>query len=74
MCGPPQLSSSGNCLGIEVSLLLCVLLREAIYAASSSHPHFAPRWALGIFLADTAAAIYQCRVNEEGETVKGLSP
>jgi hypothetical protein len=38
---------------MEISLLLCVLLRETIYAASSSHPHFAPWWELGIFLAGT---------------------
>jgi uncharacterized membrane protein len=46
-------------MSILVSLLLCVLLRGTIYAASSEHPHFAPWWELGIFLAGTAAtAIY----------------
>jgi hypothetical protein len=46
-------------MSVLVSLLLCVLLRGTIYAASSEHPHFAPWWVLGIFLAGTAAtAIY----------------
>ena len=46
-------------MSVLVSLLLCVLIRGTISAASSEHPHFAPWWVLGIFLAGTAAtAIY----------------
>jgi uncharacterized membrane protein len=46
-------------MSVLVSLLLCVLIRGTISAASSSHPHFSPWWELGIFLAGIAAtAIY----------------
>jgi uncharacterized membrane protein len=51
-------------MSVLVSLLLCVLLRGTIYAASSSHPHFAPWWELGIFLAGIAATViyYSIRI------------
>ena len=49
-------------LAVLLSLVFCILLRGMIHASSSSHPHFAPWWELGLFLAGTAVtAIYYMR-------------
>jgi uncharacterized membrane protein len=44
-------------MSVLLSLLFCILLRETIHAALSSHPHFAPWWELGLFLASTAVTV-----------------
>ena len=38
-------------MSVLLSLLFAIILRGTIHAASSSHPHFAPWWELGLFLA-----------------------
>jgi len=58
----PLLTDMMEYMTVLLSLLFCTLLRGMIHAASSSHPHFAPWWELGFFLAGTAVtAIYYMR-------------
>jgi uncharacterized membrane protein len=51
----PLLTDMMGYMSVLLSLLFSILLREIIHASSSSHPHFAPKWELGFFLAGTAA-------------------
>jgi uncharacterized membrane protein len=53
----PFLTDMMGYMSVLLSLLFCILLRETIHAASSSHPHFAPWWEFGLFLAGTAATL-----------------
>ena len=61
----PFLTDMMGYMSVLLSLLFCILLRETIHAASSSHPHFAPWWEFGLFLAGTAATLiyYLRRIN-----------
>ena len=53
----PLLTDMMGYVSILLTLLFCILLREAIQAASSSHPHFSPKWELGVFFAAIAATL-----------------
>jgi uncharacterized membrane protein len=44
-------------VSVLLGLLFCILLRETIHAASSSHHHIPFWWELGLFLAGTAATL-----------------
>jgi uncharacterized membrane protein len=44
-------------MSVLLSLLFAILLRGTIHAALSSHPHFAPWWVLGFFLACLATTV-----------------
>ena len=44
-------------MSVLLSLLFAILLRGTIHAAFSSHPHFAPWWEFGSFLAGIAATL-----------------
>jgi hypothetical protein len=41
----------------SIGLFFCILLRDIIHAASSSHPHISLWWELGLFLAGTAVTV-----------------
>jgi uncharacterized membrane protein len=59
-------------MSVLLSLLFSILLREIIHASSSSHPHFAPKWELGFFLAGTAATFiyYLGRINTVADEMR----
>jgi uncharacterized membrane protein len=67
-------------MGIQsvlLGLLFSRFLYEIIQAASSSQPHFSPKWELGLFLASTAVTLiyYLRRIKAAaGETISGSSP
>jgi uncharacterized membrane protein len=53
----PLFSDMMGYMSILLGLLFSVLLREAIHAALSSHPHISFWWELGFFLAGTAVTV-----------------
>jgi uncharacterized membrane protein len=53
----PFLTDMMGYMSILLSLFFCILLRDIIHAASSSHPHISLWWELGLFLAGTAATV-----------------
>jgi len=58
----PLLDDMMGSMSALLSLLFAILLRGTIHAALSPHPHFAPWWELGLFLAGIAATtIYYLR-------------
>jgi F0F1-type ATP synthase assembly protein I len=66
-------------MSLLLSLLFAILLRGTIHAAFSPHPHLAPWWVLGFFLAGFAATvIYYLRrifavANETGKENLGIT-
>jgi len=69
-----------NMMGTQsvlLGLLFSRLLYEIIQAASSSRPHFAPKWELGLFLAGVAVTLiyYLGRIYVvASEVIAGSSP
>jgi uncharacterized membrane protein len=53
----PFLTDMMGYMSVLLGLFFCILLRDIIHAASSSHPHISPWWELGLFLAGTAATL-----------------
>ena len=53
----PMLNDMMGYISAFISLFFCILLRQSIHAALSPHPHFAPLWEFGLFLAAMAATV-----------------
>jgi uncharacterized membrane protein len=53
----PLFTDMMGTMSVLLSLLFSFLLHEIIQAASSSQPHFSPKWELGLFLAGTAVTL-----------------
>jgi uncharacterized membrane protein len=53
----PFLTDMMGYISVMLGLFFCTLLREAIHAAFSSHPHISLWWKLGLFLAGTAVTV-----------------
>ncbi len=53
----PFLTDMMGYVSVLLSLLFCILLRDIIHAASSSHPHISLWWELGLFLTSIAVTI-----------------
>jgi uncharacterized membrane protein len=52
----PLLTDMMEYVSVLVGVLFCILLRQTIRAALSSHPHFSPWW-IGAFLIGVAAIV-----------------
>jgi uncharacterized membrane protein len=53
----PLLTDMMGYISVLFSLLFCLLLRQAIRAASSPHPHLAVWWVFGVMVAGTALTL-----------------
>jgi uncharacterized membrane protein len=53
----PFLADMMGYMSVLLGLLFSILLRKAIHAASSPHPHISFWWELGLFLAGTAVTV-----------------
>ena len=53
----PSFTNMMGTMSVLLGLLFSFLLHEIIQAASSSQPHFCPKWELGLFLAGMAVTL-----------------
>jgi len=53
----PLFTNMMGTMSVLLGLLFTFLLHEIIQAASSSQPHFSPKWELGLFLAGVAVTL-----------------
>ena len=53
----PLFTKMMGTMSVLTGLLLSFLLHEIIQAASSSQPHFSPKWELGLFLGGVAVTL-----------------
>ena len=53
----PSFTNMMGTMSVLLGLLFSFLLHEIIQAASSSQPHFSPKWELGLFLAGMAVTL-----------------
>ena len=73
----PFFTNMMGTLSVLLGLLFSALLHGIIQAASSSQPHFSPKWELGLFLAGTAVTLiyYMGRIYAvTSEAIAGSSP
>jgi len=61
----PLLTDMMGYMSVLLSLFFCILLRQIIQAASSSHPHISIGWEVGLLLAGSAVTVifYLRRIN-----------
>jgi uncharacterized membrane protein len=57
----PLLTEMMESMSVLLSLLFCILLREIIHSASSSHAHFSPWWIGALFIGTAVITLYYLR-------------